>query len=80
MRSISSKGGNRGFINTNALAVIEERTTESGFNEALDRKEEEYKMKIEALEKRIEDINGITNLTREEIADIMLKKDDVEAR
>ena len=37
-------------------------------------------MKIEALEKRIEDINGITNLTREEIADIMLKKDDVEAR
>ena len=40
MRSISSKGGNRGFINTNALAVIDERTTESGFNEALDRKEE----------------------------------------
>ena len=37
-------------------------------------------MKIEALEKRIEDINGITNLTREEIANIMLEKDVVEAR
>jgi len=79
VRNISSKGGNRGFINTSTLAVIDERTTESGFNEALDRKEEEYKMKIQALERRIEDINGITNLTREGIADIMLKKDDVEA-
>lgn len=49
MRSNTSKGGNRGFINTSALAVVDERTTESGFNEALDRKELEYKMTIENL-------------------------------
>ena len=40
MRSKSSKGRKRGFKNTYALSIIEERTAESGFNEGLDRKEE----------------------------------------
>jgi hypothetical protein len=49
------------------LTVVEERTSENGFKEDLDRREFELTDQIENLEKRIEDIRGISKLTRTDI-------------
>ena len=45
------------------LTIVDERASESGFKEELDRKEFDLLDEIDTLEKRIEDVKGIVELT-----------------
>jgi len=49
------------------LTQVDERSSECGFKENLDRKEFEYLEEIDGLQRRIEDINKITALTQKGI-------------
>ena len=57
------------MMNTN-LTQVDERTSESGFKDAIDRQEFQYKDKIEKLEKKIEDVDKVTDLINKEIWNI----------
>jgi molecular chaperone GrpE (heat shock protein) len=60
------------------LTVVEERTSECGFKEDLDRKEFLLKDKIKNLDKRIEDLTSICELTQEDIDNIHKQNEDIE--
>lgn len=62
----------------NQLQQIEERTSEDGFKENIDRKEYLLKNEIDQLERRIEDIQRITALTNGEIQNIKQQHDNSE--
>ena len=49
------------------LTQVDERKSEDGFKVDMDQKEYEYREKIEVLQKRIDDIKRITQLTQREI-------------
>jgi hypothetical protein len=64
-------GGRRiGGGGAGQLPQIDERTSECGFKEDLDRKEFMYLNEIELLKKRKSDLSSIISLTREDIAAI----------
>lgn len=52
------------------LSVVDERASETGFKEDLDRKEFDLLDEIENLEKRIRDVQGIVDLTQKDIENI----------
>ena len=52
------------------LSVVDERASETGFKEDLDRKEFDLFEEIDNLEKRIHDIKGIVELTQKDIENI----------
>lgn len=60
------------------MTVVEERTSECGFKEDLDRKEFLLKDKIKNLDKRIEDLTSICELTQEDIDNIHKQNEDIE--
>lgn len=64
----------------NQLQQIEERTSEDGFKESIDRKEYLYETEITQLKNRIEDIKRITNLTQQEISNILNQNDNSEQK
>ena len=52
------------------LTVVDERASECGFKEELDRKEFDLMDEISTLEKRIDDVKGIVELTQKDIENI----------
>lgn len=52
------------------LTVVDERASETGFKEDLDRKEFDLMDQIDNLEKRIRDMKGIVELTQKDIENI----------
>lgn len=60
------------------MTTVEERTSECGFKEDLDRKEFEYQSQIDHLRSNITDIECIIDLTRSEIANIQTQNLELE--
>ena len=85
-RSVSPQNGGESTPNIgtqkrsgleNQLTQVDERTSEGGFKEALDRKEFEYMEQVDTLTKRIDDIKRITELTKVEIENIHKQNEDI---
>ena len=64
----------------NQLGHIEERSSEDGFKEGIDRKEYLYKQEVNKLESRINDIKRITELTQSEVTNILNQNDNSEQK
>ena len=59
-----SKRGQIGIPNSQ-LTCIDERTSESGFKDVIDRKEFEYQYEIQKINKKIDDFDNVTTLIQE---------------
>ena len=71
-------GGKYGLSQMNSqLNQIDERTSEGGYKEGLDRKEFMYQEQIQNLKSRVADIQMITKLTQEEIENMRKQNEDV---
>lgn len=68
---------NRKVTIQSQLTQVDERTSEGGFKEALDRKEFVYMEQIDSLNSRIDDIKKITELTEIEIQNIHKQNEDI---
>ena len=68
---------NRKVTVQSQLTQVDERTSEGGFKEALDRKEFVYMEQIDSLTSRIDDIKKITELTEIEIQNIHKQNEDI---
>lgn len=58
--------------------MVDERTSENGFTEVLDRKEFHYQNQIDNYQKHIDDLKGIIDLTRKDIETIHKQNEDIE--
>ena len=59
------------------LNQIDERTSEGGYKEDLDRKQFLYQEQISTLKSRIADINMISKLTQDEVDNIRRQNEEV---
>ena len=76
--SMPQIGSRKGALVHSQLTQVDERTSEGGFKEVLDRKEFEYYESVNTLTSRIDDIKKITELTQMEISNIHKQNEDIE--